>query len=225
MNEKQRTKNHWLQDGEWAIKADQVTEALDSIYLNSPTPAETKRALEQVAEELRSREAETLYYDILRETPLGDMFIAVTGQGIVALGFDDHEQAFLLRMRKRYRVNLTRSPKRVQPVARQLKDYFGGRRHEFDLQLDLRRLSNFQRLVLSAIQEVPPGQTISYGGLARRIGKPQAARAVGQALGSNPIPIIIPCHRALAADGSLGGYSGRGGTRTKQVLLELEGAY
>ena len=85
-------------------------------------------------------------------------------------------------------------------------------------------MTPFQRIVLDAIQKVPSGETISYGGLARRIGKPGAARAVGRALGSNPIPIIIPCHRALAADGSLGGYSGRGGVRTKQALLTLEGA-
>ncbi len=86
-------------------------------------------------------------------------------------------------------------------------------------------LTPFQKAVLSAISQVPAGETTSYGGLARRIGKPGAARAVGRALGSNPIPIIIPCHRALAADGSLGGYSGRGGVQTKQALLALEGAW
>jgi methylated-DNA-[protein]-cysteine S-methyltransferase len=147
----------------------------------------------------------------------------MTNEGIAALGFDDSEQDFLERMGKRYRSSIERSRTRVSQVSEQLTGYFTGERDSFEIPLDLRSLTPFQRMVLDAIQKVPSGETISYGGLARRIGKPGAARAVGRALGSNPIPIIIPCHRALAADGSLGGYSGRGGVRTKQALLTLEG--
>jgi methylated-DNA-[protein]-cysteine S-methyltransferase len=102
--------------------------------------------------------------------------------------------------------------------------YLQGRRRTFDLPVDLRHLTPFQQRVLHAAQAVPRGQVSTYGQIARRIGRPRAARAVGQALGSNPIPIVIPCHRVLASDGSLHGYSGRGGIKTKAWLLRLEEA-
>ena len=107
-------------------------------------------------------------------------------------------------------------------AVRQLKEYFAGRRTDFDLPLAPQG-TEFQRDVWRRLQEIPYGETISYGELAKRIGNPKASRAVGAANGSNPIPIVIPCHRVLAKAG-LGGYSGSGGLETKQALLTLEGA-
>jgi methylated-DNA-[protein]-cysteine S-methyltransferase len=108
----------------------------------------------------------------------------------------------------------------VGEALRQLRQYFDGRRTEFDLPLDPDGTS-FQRQVWRQVQEIPYGSTISYAELARRAGNPRACRAVGGANGRNPIPIVIPCHRVIAADGTLGGFGG--GLRIKRMLLELEG--
>ena len=224
MDDGRRNRGTWLEDEEQVINSDEFTELLDSAYAQGPTPAEERRALVRVKRALKELGEARLYYDVLPVTPVGPLYIAMSDRGIVALGFDDSEHDFLTRLGKRYRSPMERSQAHATQVFGQLKDYFAGKRDAFDVPLDLHSLSPFQRIVLEAIQQVPAGETISYGGLARRIGRPGAARAVGQALGANPIPIIIPCHRALAADGTLGGYSGRGGVRTKQALLTLEGA-
>jgi methylated-DNA-[protein]-cysteine S-methyltransferase len=100
-------------------------------------------------------------------------------------------------------------------------EYFGHRRDRFDLPLDRRLIHGIARDVLSATARIPFGRTSTYGEIARRIGNPRAARAVGNALGSNPIPIVIPCHRVLRAGGHLGGYGG--GPGRKEILLGLEG--
>jgi methylated-DNA-[protein]-cysteine S-methyltransferase len=220
-----RDEKPWLDDDERVIQPDEFTDLLDTVYSQGPDVEESRRALARVKSSLKEYSSDRLYYDVLPATPFGPIYIAMSDKGIAALGFDDSEQDFLARMGKRYQTSVERSKTHVAQVTKQLKDYFAGKRDSFDIPLDLRSITPFQRAVLDAIQQIPSGETISYGGLARRIGKPGAARAVGRALGSNPIPIIIPCHRALAADGSLGGYSGRGGVRTKQALLSLEGAW
>ena len=107
---------------------------------------------------------------------------------------------------------------------KQVKEYLEGQRTRFDLALDMSRMSEFQRRVLSIALKIPRGKYLTYGDVAKAIGKPQASRAVGQALGHNPVPIVIPCHRVLGSDGSLHGYSGGGGIQTKAWLLQLEGA-
>lgn len=219
-----RQREPWLKDGDQVIEADGLTDLLDEVFLHGPNDDEIEHALGRVEASLESQGMLTLFYDVVTSTPFGPIYIAVTELGVAALGFDQSEQEFIERMQKRHRSVLKRAPARVEQVVNQLQDYFAGQRERFDLPLDLRSLTPFQHRVLTTLQKTPPGETISYGGLARRMGKPGSARAVGRALGSNPIPIIIPCHRALAADGSLGGYSGRGGVRTKQALLELEGA-
>jgi methylated-DNA-[protein]-cysteine S-methyltransferase len=117
-----------------------------------------------------------------------------------------------------------RSQERVEAVAGQIGQYLDGSRQSFELEVDLSTVTPFQRRVLEAATRVPAGVVATYGEIARRIGKPRAARAVGQALARNPVPIVVPCHRVVAADGSLTGYSGRGGIETKAQLLRLEGA-
>jgi methylated-DNA-[protein]-cysteine S-methyltransferase len=107
----------------------------------------------------------------------------------------------------------------VGEAARQLREYFAGKRSEFDLPLAPEGTA-FQRSVWRQLQEIPYGETISYGELARRVGNPKASRAVGSANGANPLPIVIPCHRVIAGDGTLGGFGG--GLPTKQTLLALE---
>jgi methylated-DNA-[protein]-cysteine S-methyltransferase len=125
-------------------------------------------------------------------------------------------------LREQLRAEVIESEEKVADVAAQLKAYFAGERRAFDVPIDLSLASAFQRRVLMAARGVPAGQVVTYGELARRIGVPNASRAVGWALGRNPVPIVIPCHRIVRTGGGLGGYIG--GVKVKRRLLELEGA-
>jgi len=113
-------------------------------------------------------------------------------------------------------------PDLLAPLQRQLHDYFAGTRVRFRAKLDLSSLTPFQRGVLAACGQIGYGETATYGELARRIGRPGAARAVGGALARNPVPLVVPCHRVVAGDGSLGGFSAEHGVTLKRWLLELE---
>lgn len=153
-------------------------------------------------------------------SPVGPLFMAATEKGLFRIGFVRGDEDPLEKLDARAR--LVRSRQALAPYRQELKDYFDGRRRRFDLALDLSGTTAFQRSVLTAIQSIPAGAVQTYLQVARGIHKPQAARAVGQALGSNPIPIILPCHRVIASDGTLGGYGG--GLDIKRKLLKLEGA-
>ncbi|OGO44682.1 MAG: hypothetical protein A2W37_07775 [Chloroflexi bacterium RBG_16_63_12] len=155
---------------------------------------------------------------------LGRVFFAATTTGLVAIAFGVSERAFRDRLRANFGVEAERARQKLGRIGKQLREYLAGRRTRFDLPLDLRALPEFQRRVLLAALKIPHGQVTTYGELARRIGHPKAARAVGQALGHNPIPLVIPCHRVLGADGSLHGYGAGKGLPTKAWLLTLEGA-
>ena len=115
-------------------------------------------------------------------------------------------------------------PARVDEARRQLDDYFAHRRTPFDLPVDWSLSAGFRRSVLQVLVDVPYGQVVTYRDLAERTGRPAASRAVGGAMASNPVLIIVPCHRVLQTGGGLGGYSGAGGLDTKRTLLVLEGA-
>ena len=117
---------------------------------------------------------------------------------------------------------MLRAPRAVDEAKRELDDYFEGRRTSFDLSLDLDRVAPFHREVLAELARVPFGQTTTYGTLAAQAGRPSAARAVGTVMNRNPIPIVLPCHRVVGANGSLTGYAG--GLHVKEALLRLEGA-
>jgi methylated-DNA-[protein]-cysteine S-methyltransferase len=153
-------------------------------------------------------------------TPIGRLLVAATDAGLVRVVFRQSEAAFTRALRD-LGLTVTRSTARTDDVVRQLRAYFAGRRRRFDVRIDLRGVTPFQRRVLEATSAVPAGQVVSYGEIARRIGRPRGSRAVGQALGRNPIPIVIPCHRVVAAGGRLGGYTG--GLAIKKKLLRLEG--
>jgi O-6-methylguanine DNA methyltransferase len=165
-----------------------------------------------------------VFYDVLPRSPIGRVCVAASERGVIALDIGPGEQDFVARLERRTRAGVRRSAGHVGQAMRQVEEYLTGARTRFDLPIDLSWTSAFQRQVLQAALAIPRGQTRTYHQVARGIGRPTAARAVGQALGHNPLPIIIPCHRVLGADGSLHGYSGGKGLTTKAWLLRLEGA-
>jgi methylated-DNA-[protein]-cysteine S-methyltransferase len=165
----------------------------------------------------------SIWFDRL-ESPVGPLFAAVDEDGaLVRLTFLDaegDEAAEIARLTNRDGAAPHRDPARCRSVAAQLADYFAGRRRDFDLPLAPRG-SAFQRAVWDELVRVPYGATVSYGELAARLGRPGASRAVGGANNRNPLPIVVPCHRVIGADGSLTGYGG--GLDRKRALLALEG--
>ena len=156
-------------------------------------------------------------------SPLGRLFVAVNQKGLCAVDFGRREAEFFERVDPRTR--LEKNSKAVQHVMTQLREYFAGDRPQFHLSVDLSALTPFQRGVLETACRITPGKVWTYHRLAQELGRPQCSRPVGQALARNPIPIVIPCHRVIASDGSLGGYSGGSGLKAKRWLLQLEGAF
>ncbi|MBC7468547.1 MAG: methylated-DNA--[protein]-cysteine S-methyltransferase [Ramlibacter sp.] len=150
-------------------------------------------------------------------SPLGTMLVAATDAGLAGLWFEGQRH---LPDTGAWR-HAPGHPVLVAAVA-QLHDYFAGRRTRFDLPLDLHGGTAFQQSVWRALLAIPPGRTTSYGDISQRVGRPSAVRAVGAAVGRNPVSIVVPCHRVLGRDGSLTGYAG--GLERKSALLKLEGA-
>jgi len=227
MNEKPNPFKHdaaWLGDDDQDLVPEPLTEALDRIYTSGPSETAMTAAQIKLDRTLKAEEAMVVYYDYVPASPIGPFFVGLSKHGVVALSFEESEERFLAWLQHRSKASGVREPSKLRDVVSQVLEYLDGRRKSFTFAYDLRSSTPFQRDVLTTVQKVPRGEYLTYGELARRIGRPGAARAVGQALGSNPIPILIPCHRVLASDGSLGGYSGRGGVRTKEALLRLEGA-
>ncbi len=156
-------------------------------------------------------------------SPIGDLLIAVTPKGLARVAFDiEPRDEVLEEIAARVSPRILESSVATQAWRRELDEYFERGRTRFDLRVDRRLLGPFAREVLAGAARVPFGRTTTYGELAQRIGHPRAARAVGTALGSNPIPVVLPCHRVLRAGGRLGGYGG--GLERKTILLTLEGA-
>jgi len=165
--------------------------------------------------------APLLRWDVI-PSPLGPLYIATSAKGLCSVDFGVSEADFIGRLNPLARTE--RNPAALASIAEQLQAYFAGTRLRFDAPLDLDQLTPFQTSVLQTARRIPPGSVWTYGRVARTLGKPQASRAVGQALGRNPVPIVIPCHRVIGSDGGLGGYSGGGGLESKKFLLQLEGA-
>lgn len=157
------------------------------------------------------------------DSPLGELTVFVTPRGVVRLAYPDEPiDALLDDMAARVSPRILRAPARTDAARRELEAYFAGQRHAFDVPVDWSLIHGFATDVLRATAQIPYGRTTTYGQVATSAGSPRAARAAGNALGSNPIPIVVPCHRVLHADGGLGGYSG--GLDRKRFLLRLEGA-
>jgi len=162
-----------------------------------------------------------LVYVAAMPTPIGRITIAASDRGLLRLSFRGTDASIRAELR-RFGADVVEAPHRLRAITMQLESYFAGKRRAFELPLDLSITTPFQRRVLMATRRVPAGSVVSYGDIARRIGQPRASRAVGQALGRNPVPIVIPCHRVVAGGGRIGGYTG--GLAIKRKLLAIEGA-
>jgi len=161
-------------------------------------------------------------------SPVGPLFLAASGRGLVALEFDARlpgQQTIRPNPRdlraESKAVRFEDSARALRPYVRELEQYFGGARREFTFPLDLRG-TDFQLACWRALLAIPYGETRSYGDIARAVGRPKGFRAVGMANNRNPVAIVVPCHRVIASDGTLCGYGG--GLDVKRKLLELEGA-
>lgn len=185
---------------------------------------------EQTAERLHARLADTAARDGILDvayrtvdTPVGTLLLAATEQGLIRVAYPNagHEAA-LEQLAELVSPRILNAPGRLDPVARQLEEYFGHRRRVFDVPLDLRLAKGFRRGVLAHLQQIPYGSTESYAQVATAAGSPRAVRAAGTACATNPVPIVVPCHRVVRSDGSFGGYAG--GPDAKRALLHLEAA-
>jgi methylated-DNA-[protein]-cysteine S-methyltransferase len=157
------------------------------------------------------------------DSPVGALLIAATPAGLVRLAFgNEGHDGVLQNLSDRISPRVLHAPARLDSVALQLDEYFAGRRHNFDVPLDWQLSKGFRRVVLEHLAtDIHYGSTASYGTLARLSGSPKAVRAVGTTCATNPIPVVVPCHRIVRSDGTMGGY--RGGPAAKRALLELEG--
>jgi methylated-DNA-[protein]-cysteine S-methyltransferase len=157
------------------------------------------------------------------DTPVGRLLLAATEAGLVRVAYDreDHERV-LDTLATRISPRVLLAPRRLDTAAREIEEYFSGRRTSFDLPLDYSLSSGFRHHVQRHLPKITYGHTQSYSDVARLVGNPTAVRAVGTACATNPLPVVVPCHRVLRADGSLGGYVG--GPDIKAALLTLETA-
>jgi methylated-DNA-[protein]-cysteine S-methyltransferase len=192
------------------------------------------QALAEVPQETLTRlhgrlEAEAADHDLLDiayrtvETPVGELLLAATTEGLVRIAYASEDlDSVLQTLATKISPRILRAPRRLDAAARQLDDYFARRRRTFQLPLDLRLSTGFRRSVLEHLRGIAYGTTQSYATVAAATGHATAVRAVGSACATNPLPVVVPCHRVLRSDGSLGGYLG--GLAVKRTLLELEAA-
>lgn len=157
------------------------------------------------------------------DTPVGDLLLAATEAGLVRVAYavEGHDRV-LERLASTVSPRVLHAPGRLDGVAAEIDEYFAGRRTSFDLPLDLRLSRGFRRTVLARLVEIGYGTTASYAVIAAAVGNPTAVRAVGSACATNPLPVVLPCHRVVRSDGSIGQYVG--GADAKAALLSLESA-
>ena len=192
--------------------------------LSRPMPDELDR--EATMARLSERAARAGLLDVAYaslDSPLGPLLVAVTPRGLVRIAYEGEggDDVVLAELAERLSPRVLHAPERTDAVRRELEEYFIGQRHEFSTPVDWSLVRGFARGVLRATARVPFGEVTSYRQVAEAAGSPRASRAAGNALGSNPIPIVVPCHRVLHSGGGLGGYAG--GLERKRMLLHLEG--
>jgi methylated-DNA-[protein]-cysteine S-methyltransferase len=184
-------------------------------------PGTAARLAQRVAEQAaRSGQAELAYAAV--DSPFGPLLVAIDRRGrVVRLAYPEQQpDAVLAELARRVSPRLVNAPAQLDPVRRELDEYFAGRRRRFDVGVDWALSGPFARRVLRATAAIPYGQTLSYRDVAERAGSPRGMRAAGNALGANPIAIIVPCHRVVRSGGEPGGYGG--GPERKRLLLALE---
>jgi methylated-DNA-[protein]-cysteine S-methyltransferase len=190
--------------------------------LPQPDPTTMARLHARLADAAAAGDILDIAYRTI-DTPLGPLLLAATAAGLVRVAYESEgHDGVLAALAARVSPRVLRAPGRLDHAAREIDDYFTGRRHHFDLPLDLQLARGFRREVLGHLRDIVYGTTASYAAVAAAAGRPTAVRAVGTACAVNPLPIVIPCHRVVRSDGSLGGYLG--GAAAKQALLSLESA-
>ncbi|GAT00092.1 methylated-DNA-[protein]-cysteine S-methyltransferase [Mycolicibacterium fortuitum subsp. acetamidolyticum] len=157
------------------------------------------------------------------DSPVGPLLVAATERGLVRVAYarEDHD-AVLQQLADKISPRILRAPTRLDAVTRELDEYFAGTRRTFDITLDWRLSAGFRSTVLHHLPEIGYGHTASYAAVAQLAGNPKAVRAVGTACATNPLPVVVPCHRVVRSDGAMGGYLG--GVEAKRILLDLEAA-
>jgi methylated-DNA-[protein]-cysteine S-methyltransferase len=183
-------------------------------------------AAREAAQRLSARLAEQGLADISYapvDSPFGPLLLAATPQGVLKLAFPEEDvDGVLDALAKRVSPRIVEAPAQLEEIRRELDEYFAAKRQRFELALDWTLAGPFGRRVLDAASAIPYGEKLTYTQVAAQAGSPRGSRAAGNALGANPIPIVVPCHRVLRQSGALGGYAG--GLDRKRFLLELEGA-
>lgn len=160
----------------------------------------------------------------IEPSPVGELLVAVTARGLIRIAYNAEETAdeVLEELARRVSPRVLEAPATLDEVRRELDEYFEGKRTEFDIPVDWRLHDGFGRRVLRATARIPYGKLLTYGEVAAKAGSPRGSRAAGNALGSNRIPIVVPCHRVIRSGGKIGGYTG--GLERKEFLLDLEHA-
>jgi methylated-DNA-[protein]-cysteine S-methyltransferase len=186
------------------------------------TEAELAALHDRLAEQAEADGLLDVAYRTL-DTPVGTLLLAATPAGLVRVAYpvEGHDQV-LQSLAARISPRVLSAPRRLDKAAREIDEYFAGRRHRFGLPLDHRLSSGFRREVLAQLPSIGYGHTASYATIAAAVGHPKAFRAVGTACATNPLPVVVPCHRVIKSGGELGNY--RGGPAAKRLLLDLEAA-
>ena len=164
----------------------------------------------------------TIYFSNVKDTPIGEIWLACSERGLVAVEWDSKRSELLDYLTRRLKSPVEENPRRLTHTTSRLREYLAGKRRRFTIAIDWSLMRPFQREALLATFAIPYGQTSTYGEIAAQIGRPRAARAIGRAEATNPMPLVIPCHRVLGSDGKLRGYGG--GLEIKKWLLRMEGA-
>lgn len=165
-----------------------------------------------------------IYLGELNHTPLGDLRLAASDFGLLAVEWANSQPELMNYLLHRLKGLVEENQKRIHPYAKEVGEYLKGKRHEFTFAIDWSTLRPFQLKALKAVFDIPYGETRTYADIAEQIGHPIAFRAVGRANATNPMPLVIPCHRLIGRDGKLHGYGGGVGLPTKEWLLKMEGA-
>jgi methylated-DNA-[protein]-cysteine S-methyltransferase len=189
------------------------------LFANPPTARELTDAKYAVARRAAAAKLIDVAYARI-DSPLGPLVAAATRKGLALLHYGD-DDAVLQQLADKVSPRILHAPTQLDEVRRELDEYFDGRRRKFGFRVDWVLMGPFQQKVLKATYRIPFGRVATYRDVASKAGAPNGSRAAGNALGANPIPIVVPCHRVVRTGGALGGYTG--GLHRKEFLLELEG--